>query len=76
VKRKWLVLGGVALLFVVLFLGGFASAWVSARRDQHTCKKLAPPPGAHSVHVRHDGDTRLCVWVRANGSTLRVRTLP
>jgi hypothetical protein len=75
-KRKWWVLGGIALLFIVLFVGGFASAWVSARKDQRACKKIAPPPGADRVHVRHDGDTRLCVWERANGSTVRVRTLP
>ena len=75
-RRKRPIIAAIAVLVLVLFGVGFASAWFSAKDDKKTCEKLAMPKGAQSAHVLREGDTRLCVWERANGSTVAVTTLP
>jgi hypothetical protein len=83
-NRKWLVLGVVAVVFVVLFVVGFVSTYIGARDDKAACEKITPPAGAVTVRVqRRQTETsqsndveRLCVWVDRHGSTIRERKLP
>jgi hypothetical protein len=70
-------LAAIALVMLAIFVAGFGAAWVKARDDKSSCRRLPQPSGAASVRVQHrPDDTRACVWLDRNGATVGTRKLP